>query len=227
MHVIKRGAEAVLYLEEREGKKVLVKDRIKKGYRLPELDKKIRSSRTKREDKLLTTAQRAGVSTPRVFSLEKTRLVMEFLDGSTVKDTLNTLEKSKRMRVYRLIGESVANLHRNGVVHGDLTTSNMILSLPLHSDKRHLSSHHNQRDEILRDDKLYLIDFGMGKMSNRIEDQAVDLYLLREAVLSTHFKHLDEAWENIINVYKQNYSNSTSVLRRFEKIESRRRYKHH
>ena len=205
MKIIKRGAEAVLYLEERDGERILVKDRIKKGYRIPELDDKIRSSRTKREDKLMIRAQRSGVNTPRVFSLEKTRLIMEYLDGVTVKDTLNSLPESERKRVYGLIGESLANMHRNGMVHGDLTTSNMILL----------------------GEKLYIIDFGLGKSSNRTEDLAVDLYLLREAILSTHFRYLDEAWKNIISTYKKKYSESKSVIKRFEKIESRRRYKSH
>ena len=206
MRVIKRGAEAVLYLDERDGKKVLVKNRVKKNYRIPELDGTIRRSRTKREDKLMIRAQRSGVNTPKVFSIEeKTKLIMEYLDGVTVKDTLNTLPKNKRMHVYKLIGESMANLHRNGMIHGDMTTSNMIMM----------------------NDKLYIIDFGLGKSTTRVEDHAVDLYLLREALLSTHFKYLDEAWENIIRTYKQEYSDSSAVLNRFEKIESRRRYKSH
>ncbi len=204
MHIIKRGAEAVLYLERKEGREIVVKDRIKKGYRIPELDDKIRSSRTKREDKMMIRAQRSGVNTPRVFSVEKTRLVMEYLKGVTVKDCLNTLPQDKRMNVYNLIGISLANMHRNGMVHGDLTTSNMILYR----------------------DKLYIIDFGLGKSSQRIEDQAVDIYLLKEALMSTHFKFFEESWKNIIKIYKQKYSNSTSVMKRLEKIESRRRYKH-
>lgn len=206
MKIIKRGAEAILYIEERNGKGVLVKDRVRKGYRIPELDKSIRSFRTRREDKLMLRAQRSGVNTPKVFSIEdKTKLVMEYLDGVTVKECLNDMPVGERLNVYDLIGESLAGMHRNGMVHGDLTTSNMIL--------------HNG--------KLYIIDFGLGKTSDRIEDQAVDLYLLREALLSTHFRHLDEAWENILKAYMKKYPNSKSVIKRFEKIESRRRYKSH
>ena len=205
MKIIKRGAEAVLYLEERDGKQVLVKDRIRKGYRIKELDEQIRNSRTKREEKLMVRAQRSGVNTPNVFSQEKTKLIMEYLGGATVKDKLNDLPESKRMRVYNLIGESIANLHRNGMVHGDLTTSNMIIA----------------------NKKLYIIDFGLGKATTRIEDQAVDLYLLKEALLSTHFRFLDEAWKNIMKVYRKKYPEAKQVLTRLEKIESRRRYKSH
>ena len=204
MHIIKRGAEAVLYLEERDGGKVLVKDRLKKGYRIPELDGSIRSFRTKREDKMLLKAQRSGVNTPKVIAAEKTRLVMEYLEGPTVKESLNGAEKKERMRIYKLIGEAMAGMHRNGMVHGDLTTSNMILV----------------------GSRLYVIDFGLGKTSNRTEDHAIDLYLLKEALLSTHFRYLEEAWKNIIKVYAHNYSESGAVLKQLEKIESRRRYKH-
>jgi len=205
MKIIKRGAEAVLYLEERNGKQVLVKDRIRKGYRIKELDEQIRNSRTKREEKLMVRAQRSGVNTPNVFSQEKTKLIMEYLGGATVKDKLNDLPESKRMRVYNLIGESIANIHRNGMVHGDLTTSNMIIV----------------------NKKLYIIDFGLGKATTRIEDQAVDLYLLKEALLSTHFRFLDEAWKNITKVYRKKYPEAKQVFTRLEKIESRRRYKSH
>ncbi len=204
MKVIKRGAEAVLYMEERNGERVLVKDRIRKGYRIPELDDSIRSFRTKREDKLMLRAQRSGVNVPRVFATDKTRLVMEYLNGSTVKDCLNGLQKKDRARVYRLIGKSLAGMHRNGVVHGDLTTSNMIML----------------------GDELYVIDFGLGKTSQKVEDQAVDLYLLKEALLSTHFRYLDEAWEGITKAYGEGYPGSGTVLKQLEKIESRRRYKH-
>ena len=111
MHVIKRGAEAVLYVEERDGKKVLVKDRVKKGYRIPELDDSIRSSRTKREDKLMLRAQRSGVNVPQVLAAEKTKLVMEYLDGTTVKESLNGMARGDRLEVYEQIGRAAAGLH--------------------------------------------------------------------------------------------------------------------
>ena len=205
MKIIKRGAEAVLHLEKRDGREVLVKDRIKKGYRIPELDETIRKQRTKREEKLIIRAQRSGVNAPNVYAVEKTKLIMEYLGGHTVKDTLNDLPKDKRMLVYNMIGESLANMHRNGMVHGDLTTSNMILA----------------------NKKLYIIDFGLGKATTRVEDMAVDLYLLKEALLSTHFAVLEEAWSAITKEYKKKLPNSKEILTRLDKIESRRRYKSH
>jgi len=201
--IVQRGAEAVLLLKKHEGQKVLVKDRIRKGYRIPELDKRVRSQRTKREAKLLGMARRVGVNTPRILDLKESSIVMEWVKGKRVKDCLNEMPKKERLGAYRLMGETIGRLHEGGVIHGDLTTSNMII----------------------KDRELFLIDFGLGKNSKKIEDQAVDLYVLYEAVRSTHFVWLEEAWTNVLKAYKQKYSNAQQVLERVKKIEVRRRYK--
>ena len=203
MQIIQRGAEAILYLEERDGENVLVKDRIPKGYRIPQLDEKMRTQRTRHEENLILKARRAGVKAPNVLEAGKSRIVMEWIQGSKIKDSLNSMEKVRRMQVYRLMGESIGKLHASGIIHGDLTTSNMIF----------------------KDNGLYIIDFGLGKISGKIEDQAVDLYLLYEALKSMHLKLMEEAWKNILKAYKQNYAKSNEVLARIVKIERRRRYK--
>jgi TP53 regulating kinase-like protein len=201
--MIAQGAEAKLYRGSFQGQDALIKDRIRKSYRLPELDSKIRRLRTRREAGFIHRARRAGVSTPQIFSLEKDRIVMEYLEGERIKDVLNTSPKSKRELICRLIGEAAARLHSAGIMHGDLTTSNMIL----------------------KKGRLFMIDFGLGKFSKRPEDYATDLFLLFEALKSTHFKYLNEAWQNILKAYCDNYSNSETVLQRFRKIGKRRRYK--
>jgi Kae1-associated kinase Bud32 len=201
--VVQRGAEAILYLEERDGQKVLVKDRVPKGYRIPQLDERIRIQRTRHEENLLLKARRAGVAAPGVLESGSSKLVMEWIEGSRLKDTLNSMEKGERLKVYRLMGESIGKLHSAGIIHGDLTTSNMIF----------------------KDNGLYIIDFGLGKISGKVEDQAVDLYLLYEALKSTHLKLADGAWKNILKAYKQNYAKSNEVFKRMLKIERRRRYK--
>ncbi len=203
MRLIQRGAEAVLFLRKQEGEDVLVKERVRKGYRIPELDKRIRSQRTRGEAKLLGMARRVGVNTPRTLETGDSSIVMEWLDGRRVKDCLNGLPENERLEVYSLMGETVGRLHEGGIIHGDLTTSNMIL----------------------KDGGLFLIDFGLGKFSKKVEDQAVDLYVLYEALRSTHFIRLKEAWTNVLKAYNQKYSNAQQVLGRLKKIESRRRYK--
>lgn len=202
MKEIARGAEAVLYLGERDGSRVLVKDRIRKGYRLDELDTRIRRLRTRHEDSLLDRARRAGVHVPCVMDSSEDKIVMEFIDGIRVKDAFNGMGDGERDDVCRLVGEALGRLHANGIVHGDFTTSNMMLMAG----------------------RLYVIDFGLGKVSGKVEDQAVDLYLLHEALKAAHFKYLNEAWQRILKSYRQQYSHAPDVLRRLEKIERRRRY---
>jgi TP53 regulating kinase-like protein len=206
MKIIARGAEAVLRKDRRQGEAILLKDRIRKGYRVKELDQKIRSQRTKTEERLLARARRAGVQTPRVWEASGSEIEMEWLEGPTVKESLNSMPKKERLIVYEEIGRSAASLHRTGIMHGDLTTSNMII-----------------RDG--RPNKLFLIDFGLAKTSQRVEDYAVDLFLLNEALKAAHFRFLDEAWKNIIKAYKYNYSIARQILERLEKIERRRRYR--
>lgn len=217
MKVIARGAEAVL---SRDGER-LVKDRVSKGYRVPELDDKIRYQRTRTEERMLSRARRAGVNAPVVWEAGKSEIVMEFVKGITVKEGLNKLPKREQLRVYEQIGEAAAGLHRAGIMHGDLTTSNMILSPAKVADKGKGQASPGKAGA----GTLYVIDFGLAKTSKKVEDQAVDLYLLYEALKAAHYRFLKEAWKNIIKAYKYNYTIADKVLERLEKIEKRRRYR--
>jgi len=146
MKIIKRGAEAILYLENEK----LVKERIKKGYRLPQIDTELRINRTKKEARLISEARRCGISTPRIISTdeENNKIIMEFIDGKRLKEFFNETSDEERSRIAEKVGKSVGILHKNGIVHGDLTTSNMIL----------------------KDGKVFFIDFGLGEFSKRIEN---------------------------------------------------------
>jgi len=197
--VLQRGAEAVIRL--REGS--IVKERVRKGYRIPELDETIRRQRTKLEVSLLERARRAGVRTPDASMTDKYIITMSNIDGEKLKDALNGAGKSARSRIAAKIGGIVAALHSSDIVHGDLTTSNMIL----------------------KGTELYIIDFGLGRVSNRAEDKATDMFLLWEALQSAHFEIADMMWKNIINTYALKYSNAPEVIKRLESIERRRRYK--
>jgi len=190
--IIHQGAEAVIM---RKGDQI-IKKRIKKGYRITELDEKIRRQRTKLESSLLMKAKRMGVQVPRVFEVEKYEITMEFLPGKRVKEALESNEK----KIGELIGETIAELHQAGIMHGDLTTSNMIFNK-----------------------SIWLIDFGLSKHSSKIEDQAVDLFLLYEALKATTVS--EKAWSTIINTYKKQFPNAKEVCKQIEKIKQRRRYK--
>jgi len=200
MKIIKRGAEAVLYLEDNH----LVKERIKKSYRLPQIDEKLRKIRTRKEARLLSESKRVGVEAPNIISIKENefKVLMEFINGKRLKEFLNETDDKSRTETAEEIGKSVGLFHKNGIIHGDLTTSNMIL----------------------KDEKVYFIDFGLGDFSERIENQAVDLSVLKEAFKSTHFKYLDLLWESFIKGYKQTNNNFNKVLDTLNDIEKRGRY---
>lgn len=204
MEILYRGAESILYLSSFEDQKVLVKERIKKGYRLEQIDIVLRKRRTKKEAKLLTDARKCGVPTPKILDVDEKnhKIIMEYIDGERVKELLNSSSGERVGKTCFNIGRLVGKIHSAGIVHGDLTTSNMIL----------------------KGDKIYFIDFGLGGFSKRIEDQGVDLNLLFEALRSTHVKILNLCWENIVKGYKQEYKDAEQVLRRVDEIEKRARY---
>ncbi len=213
MALIKKGAEADLYLEpfaqvlHRAGHgKVVVKHRIRKRYRIPEIDKQLRESRTALESKLFADAKRAGVPTPLVYEVDRVgmRIVMEFIEGQQVKLVLDKLRPKTRRNLCELVGKQVARLHRAGIVHGDLTTSNMILT---------------------REGKVYFVDFGLGEYNPSLEARGVDLHLLRRALQSIHFRITDAAYGAVLSGYARDFGEGAEeVIKRAEEIERRGRY---
>ena len=204
MQILRKGAEAILYFDELEGKKVLVKERIKKSYRIEQIDLKLRKERTREEIKLLTEARKYSVLTPKIFNVDykNFKIIMEFIEGERLKEFFSKADEETIKKISFEIGKLVGKLHSAGIIHGDLTTSNMIL----------------------KDGQIYFIDFGLGFFSRRIEDQGVDLNLLFEALKATHFKILNICWENIVKGYKQEYKYAEQVLKKVEEIEARARY---
>ena len=194
--IIAQGAEAILI---HSGKK-LIKERIPKSYRHSDLDKQIRESRTRREAKLLEKVSKL-VNVPKIMSVTKTNITMEFISGKKLSDDLDKMKLNEAIKICFRLGENVAILHNNNIIHGDLTTSNMIL----------------------KKDKIYFIDFGLGFNSIRVEDKAVDIHLLRQALESKHYQH----WEDLFAAVIQGYKNlgNPGVLEQLKKVESRGRYK--
>lgn len=205
MKLIKQGAEAKLFLANLHGKDVIIKNRVEKRYRIKQLDSRIRKSRTSLESNLLSAARRVGVPTPQILDIDKDdfSIIMEYINGIRVKELLNECDEKKLKEVSIQVGRLIGKLHSAGIIHGDLTTSNMIM----------------------KDGKLYFIDFGLGFFSRKLEDQGTDLKLLKEALKSTHFKIMDVCWKNILKGYKAEYPKAEMVLKRVEDIEKRARYK--
>lgn len=196
MEKIAQGAEAVIYRDE----DVLIKQRIKKGYRISQLDSFIRRKRTRSEAALLREARRAGVLTPQIVEEAEDSLRMEFIEGIKVKDALN---ESNLEGMARKIGESIAKLHKFNIVHGDLTTSNMLL----------------------KDGEVYFVDFGLGFQSGRPEDKATDLYLLNHALEAAHWQIFEKMWKLVLAAYKKNYDGAEKVMKSLADIERRGRYR--
>lgn len=197
--VIGIGAEALLVRKKDE----LIKKRIRKGYRYHELDEKLRKQRTRKEAKLLEKAS-GLVNTPKVMkSDEKTKeIVMEFIDGKKLSNCLDGFKIGKALQICKEIGEGIASLHDASIIHGDLTTSNMILHAK----------------------KIFFIDFGLGFESSKIEDKAVDLHLLKQAFESKHYERGQDYFNAALQGYKKS-ANHQTVMHQLKKVEARGRYK--
>lgn len=204
MKLIKQGAEAKLFRNKSDDHEVVIKDRIKKNYRIKQIDEKIRKERTSRESNLLSEARRAGIPTPQVLEVDKKghKIIMEFLKGKRIKELLNESDRKIVEKLSFKMGKLIGKLHSAGIIHGDLTTSNMIL----------------------KNEKIYFIDFGLGFFSKKTEDQGTDLRLLHEALKSTHFKILDLCWKNVVKGYRKQYKKAEKVLEKIREIKKRVRY---
>jgi TP53 regulating kinase-like protein len=207
MVLIKKGAEASLYLEEWHSRKVIMKRRLPKRYRIPELDVMIRSQRTMHEPHIIHKAKEAGVPTPTIFMVDvaDANIVMEFVEGKQVKEALDNGSKEERLNLCRLIGRLIGRLHKHGIIHGDLTTSNMILT-PY--------------------GKVVFVDFGLSERSIELEPKGVDLHLMKRTLHSTHYKHAKESFKAVMEGYAESVGNEEAkkVTAKIREIEKRGRY---
>ncbi|NQV09247.1 Kae1-associated serine/threonine protein kinase [Candidatus Woesearchaeota archaeon] len=196
MKEIGHGAEAIIYL----GKNV-VKDRVRKSYRIKQIDERLRKSRTRREAKILNKLTQINFPGPHLHKSDDKNMIieMDYIKGELLK---NVLEKKDYKKLCEEVGEKVAILHNNDIMHGDLTTSNMIL-----------------------EKEIFFIDFGLSVISKKVEDMAVDLHLLKEALNSKHYRIAEDAFKHVLKGYKKKSNQYKEVLTRFETVEGRGRYK--
>jgi len=197
MSMLSQGAEAILELNNN----TVLKKRIAKGYRISQLDEKLRKLRTRQEARILEKLSNV-TPVPHVINVnEKTKtLTLEYLKGKRLSQHLDKLNTKKT--ICKQLGVALAKIHDSGIIHGDPTTSNII--------------YYNK--------KVYLIDFGLGFHSIRIEDRAVDLHLLKEALEAKHPKYANACFSAAIRGYKHS-KKASLVLKHLEKVESRGRYK--
>jgi len=196
--IISQGAEAFII----KSKNSIIKRRVKKSYRFPELDEKIIKSRTKKETKILEKISEI-IPSPKILSLSEkiNEIKMSFIKGKKLSESLEKLDYSL---ISKKIGQNIALLHNSGIIHGDLTTSNMI---------------YNNKEK-----KLYFIDFGLGFHSDKIEDMAVDLHLIKEALEAKHPSISNKSFKKVLEGYKLS-RNYHKTLKQLEKVEKRGRYK--
>lgn len=197
--IIVQGAEAKLIQKG----KVLIKDRINKNYRHKKIDSVLRKRRTRSEARIISKVGLI-IDVPKIKKVSETKIEMNFISGKRLSDFLDEMSKKKALNVCKIIGESIAKIHNIDVIHGDLTTSNMILQE--------------------KNNKVFFIDFGLSFHSHRIEDKAVDLHLLRQAFESKHFRKWKKYFKAVLSGYKES-KNYNSVLKQLEKVEMRGRYK--
>lgn len=202
-----KGAEANIYQDQYLDEEVLVKKRLVKGYRIREIDEYLRKKRTKNEAKLMGEAKRCGVVTPLIFDvdLKESTLTMENINGKEVKEIFSgeNIELSEIISISRSIGEGVARLHDCGIIHGDLTTSNLMLS--------------ENKESVV------FIDFGLGKISHLVEDKGVDLLVFKKAINGIHHNISQECFDSIIKGY-EGARDYKQIVAKIEEIEGRGRY---
>lgn len=145
------------------------------------------------------------IDIPKVLKVDdkNAEIDMEFISGKKLSENLDKFPLNEQEKICEKIGESAALLHNNDLIHGDLTTSNMILSMG----------------------KIFFIDFGLGFHSSRVEDKAVDLHLLRQALESRHFMHWQKLFDSTLKGYKEKSKEAGKILEQLKKVESRGRYK--
>ena len=196
MKFIAQGAESKLFLSKYR----IIKDRFRKTYRIKEIDDRLRKSRTKREAKILDKLKKTGFPIPRLIKTNETdTLEIQYIKGKLLR---NILDNDNCISLGKEIGGKVAILHTNNIIHGDLTTSNMILNK-----------------------EIYFIDFGLGFFSEKIEDKAVDLHLLKESLESKHSEIWEKSYKAALEGYTKKAADGEDVLERVKLVEKRGRYK--
>jgi len=201
VEILSSGAEAFIYLDEISGEKVIRKVRVKKRYRIEELDDRLRRARTRREVKLMVAARRAGVRVPFVLDVKDYEIIMEYIPGERLDDHLRR-SPEKTERLAEELGILVGRLHLAGIAHNDLTVANVII----------------------HEEELCILDFGLGEFSSSVEERAVDLLVLERSIRSS-IDDPDLFLEAFVRGYKAVMGDEAEhVLKRIDQVRKRGRY---
>ncbi|XP_028804091.1 EKC/KEOPS complex subunit bud32 isoform X2 [Neltuma alba] len=207
--LLKQGAEARVFESDFVGRRSVVKERFSKKYRHPILDSKLTLKRLNAEARCTTKARRLGVCTPVLYAVDPVShtLTFEFIEGPSVKDVflefgLHGVNEKQLDDIASQIGDAIGKIHDGGLIHGDLTTSNMLLK--------------NGTNQ------LVLIDFGLSFISTLPEDKAVDLYVLERALLSMH-SSCGNVMDRILAAYRKSSKQWSSTLNKLAQVRQRGR----
>ena len=204
MELIKKGAEADIYRMLWDGHDAIMKIRKPKSYRNAQLDTRIRHQRTVRESNTISTVRTFGIPTPLIYLVDakKSAIIMQYVKGTTVQ----SLPDDLIINLSGTIGRLVGILHKNGIMHGDLTTSNFV-----YDSERNM---------------VYMLDFGLSQNTLKSEDHAVDMRLIKEIFNSAHARIMDSSWKKLLQGYTSvvGYDRCSQIKQLVLEIEGRGRY---
>ncbi|EWG08287.1 MAG: serine/threonine protein kinase [Candidatus Aramenus sulfurataquae] len=207
LRLIKRGAESVIYEGYFLGIHAIFKKRVSKSYRDPKLDKEINEQRTMYEARTIYSVLKAGINAPAVLfvDLANFTIVMEFVEGAVVREYIDgrKFDEKGLRELGEKIGHVAGKLHKAGIAHGDLTTNNLILK---------------------DNGELFVIDFGLSKRTNDVEDFATDVHVLLRSLESVHPEAKDPLFEGFISGYSIEIPNYKEVIDTVREIRMRGRY---
>jgi TP53 regulating kinase-like protein len=206
LKLIAKGAEADILLDSNwNGRKAVIKRRGVKAYRHPKIDEEIRRLRTIHEAEIIHKVKEAGVPSPMIYQVNPSQaeIIMEYVEGTKIKDIVKMNTDEENYKIFKQIGLQAGRLHKSNVIHGDLTTSNMIKS----------------------EDRIVFVDFGLGEISNEIEKKGVDLNLMKKMLSSTHYLKQEMLLAAFLEGYIQSSGNEAhDVINRVDEIAKRGRY---
>lgn len=203
LRLLYKGAEAEIYLDRE--KKEILKKRISKKYRIGELDDELRSMRTRKEAKIVHLVKKAGVGAPFIkeIDLKNCIIKMSYIEGERFRDFLNSTAQSKACgEICKKVGEAIGRLHMNNLIHGDLTASNILL----------------------KDGRIFFIDFGLSDISTAVENKGVDLLVLKKALHSAHYEKEEFCMKSVLEGYIKGNKEANKIIERMNEIEKRGRY---